>query len=125
LSVKISEAAKRLEDQVGIRNHDLSDLSQDTIRMTFAIIVAGLLAVMTTSFFAIRVWLVQPIKLLAATMVQLANGHLAVPVTGADRKDEVGSMAKAVQVFKDNGLRARQVEAEASAMRDQSERTRT
>jgi methyl-accepting chemotaxis protein len=79
---------------------------------------------MTTSFFAIRVWLVQPIKLLAATMVQLANGHLAVPVTGADRKDEVGSMAKAVQVFKDNGLRARQVEAEASAMRDQSERER-
>ncbi|MBB3458165.1 methyl-accepting chemotaxis protein [Rhizobium sp. BK313] len=124
LSVKISEAAKRLEDQVGIRNHDLSDLSQDTIRMTFAIIVAGLLVVMTASFFAIRAWLVQPIKQLAATMVQLANGDLAVPVAGADRKDEVGSMAKAVQVFKDNGLRARQVEAEASAMRDQSERER-
>jgi methyl-accepting chemotaxis protein len=124
LSVKISDAAKRLKDQVQTRNLELSAISQDTIRATFAIIIAGLMAVMTTSFFAIRGWLVQPIKQLAATMVQLANGDLAVSVAGADRKDEVGGMAKAVQVFKDNGLRARHIEAEASAMRDESERER-
>ena len=40
---------------------------------------------------------------------------------GEGRKDEVGAMAQAMQVFRDNGLRAKALEGETASMRDQSE----
>ncbi|WP_419759433.1 methyl-accepting chemotaxis protein [Acidisoma sp.] len=54
------------------------------------------------------------------SMRELAQGNLTTTITGQDRTDEVGAMAKAVQVFKDNALRARALELEqreASARR--------
>ncbi len=54
-------------------------------------------------------------------MKALANGDLSVVVNGTDRRDEVGIMAKAVQIFKDNGLRTRELEQEAEANRGKSE----
>ena len=47
----------------------------------------------------------KPITRLTQKMGALAQGDLAVEVQGADRSDEVGEMAKAVQVFKENALR--------------------
>ncbi|TCR73372.1 methyl-accepting chemotaxis protein [Rhizobium sp. BK376] len=124
LSAEISVAAQRLSDMVETRNLELSAASQDAIDATFVIIIAGLVVVMTLAIFAARSSLVQPIKLLAATMVQLANGDLAAPVMNAERRDEVGSMAKAVRIFKDNGIRARQLEDEAQLLRDKNEKER-
>src|SRR5262249_35378879 len=37
-------------------------------------------------------------------MMRLAEGDKAVTVAGASRGDEIGEMAKAVQVFKDNAI---------------------
>jgi len=74
-------------------------------------------------------WLVsrivgRPIQRLAVTMDALANGDLATTVAGTARTDEIGAMAKAVQVFKDNGLRAAALEQEAVANRSLSEQER-
>ena len=46
-----------------------------------------------------------PITRLTRKMGALAEGDLEVEVQGADRTDEVGEMAKAVQVFKENALK--------------------
>ncbi|MBC7950957.1 MAG: HAMP domain-containing protein [Rhodospirillaceae bacterium] len=43
-----------------------------------------------------------PVKRLTATMARLAEGDLTVAVDGADRRDEIGAMARALAVFKDN-----------------------
>jgi methyl-accepting chemotaxis protein len=45
-------------------------------------------------------------------MRELAEGNLTIQVPGQDRADELGDMAKAVQVFKENALRARTLERE-------------
>lgn len=45
-------------------------------------------------------------------------------VAGAARRDEVGDMAKAVLVFKENGLKARAAEAEAIALREAADEAR-
>jgi methyl-accepting chemotaxis protein len=50
---------------------------------------------------------------LADTMKRLAGGDLTADVAGRSRSDEIGQMAEAVQVFKDNGLRLHASEAEA------------
>ena len=58
------------------------------------------------------------------TMGSLAAGDLRAEVKGEDRPDEIGAMARAVQVFKDNAIRARELENEAAAQRSQSEEQR-
>jgi methyl-accepting chemotaxis protein len=51
------------------------------------------------------------------TMARLAGGDLAVDIPGADRKDELGGMARAVAVFKDNANRIAVLQQEQQAER--------
>ncbi len=53
----------------------------------------------------------KPLINLSKTMEVLAQGSVDVDVKGAERKDEVGAMARSVQVFKDNALALRTAEA--------------
>ncbi|QDZ13316.1 HAMP domain-containing protein [Devosia ginsengisoli] len=66
----------------------------------------------------------RPISRLTHTMDALADGDLDVEVRGADGKDELGAMARAVEVFRENGLKVAQMtEAEAAQIiRSQAER---
>ena len=62
-----------------------------------------------------------PIQGMTAAMARLANGDMSTAIPGAGRADEVGEMAEAVQVFKDNmietdRLRAEQAQSEARAV---------
>ncbi|MCG7393773.1 cache domain-containing protein [Microvirga sp. ACRRW] len=57
----------------------------------------------------------QPIQKLVANMRGLANGDLSVAIEGTKRRDEIGVMANAVQVFKDNAIEARRMAAEQEA----------
>jgi methyl-accepting chemotaxis protein len=52
-----------------------------------------------------------PLLATSKTMEALAQGAIDVAVTGGERKDEVGAMARAVQVFKDNAVALRAAEA--------------
>lgn len=82
-----------------------------------AIVLGGAIAVWATT--AIR-----PLGVLTKLMGQLAQGDFRAEVQFAARGDEVGDIAKAVQVFRDNGLRAKALEAEAEQMRAQTDADR-
>ncbi|MEH3147976.1 MAG: CHASE3 domain-containing protein [Methylobacterium frigidaeris] len=80
----------------------------------------GLLAILACA--VIGLWLLQvgvagPIRRMTAAMARLAGGDLGTEVAGAERRDEIGAMAGAVQVFKDNLIRTRDLEAEAELAR--------
>ena len=66
----------------------------------------------------------RPVRALSRTMTSLADGVLEVEVVGAGRKDEVGLMARAVQVFKDNAVALRGAEAEQARVSAASESER-
>ncbi|WP_224002567.1 methyl-accepting chemotaxis protein [Aureimonas sp. SA4125] len=57
------------------------------------------------------------IQRLTKTMGSLAAGSLTVEVVGQDRPDEIGAMARAVQVFKTAALENKRLEAEAASAR--------
>eukprot|EP01035_Chromulina_nebulosa_P013464 gene13464-17876_t len=57
-----------------------------------------------------------------AKMRVIAEGNLGEAIDYTERNDEIGDMAKALQVFKDNGLRVRAMEAE---QKEQEVRTAT
>ncbi|WP_193337484.1 methyl-accepting chemotaxis protein [Devosia beringensis] len=57
----------------------------------------------------------RPISALTRTMQSLMEGDFTVGVDGKDRGDEIGNMARAVEVFREQGLKVSQMtEAEAA-----------
>ena len=64
-----------------------------------------------------------PINTLTTTMNELAQGNARVMVTGQERGDELGSMAKSVQVFKDNLIQKNQLNTQILEFANQLEAT--
>ena len=70
--------------------------------------------------------LTKPISRLTGTMERIAEGEFDLEVAGTARSDELGAMARAVEVFRDNGQKIAQM-TEADAVRiitDQKARSR-
>ena len=86
--------------------------------------VLGLAAGLGGLLWIVSAGVITPLNRLAAAMKALAAGALDTVIAGAGRRDEVGRMATAVQIFKDNALRARALEAEASATRERADAAR-
>jgi methyl-accepting chemotaxis protein len=57
----------------------------------------------------------RPLRAITATMKRLADNDLTVEVPGRERKDEVGAMAAAVEVFKENSHRIERMQVEQEA----------
>jgi methyl-accepting chemotaxis protein len=54
----------------------------------------------------------RPLADMTREMTKLANGDLDIDIEGADRADEVGGLARSLQVFKENAITARRLEEE-------------
>ncbi len=65
--------------------------------------------------------IVTPITSMTATMAALARGEKTTPVPALDRLDEIGEMAQAVQVFKDNALEMERLQDEQERMKRRAE----
>ena len=73
--------------------------------MTGTVFGIGLLIASGVALWLSRTQLVRPIRLLNDAMARIADGKLDDDVPGTGRKDELGSMAAAVEVFRQNGIR--------------------
>ena len=102
----------------------LTKETNDTIRFTALTVALGFAAVLAAAFALIKLTVTNPLNTLSQGMNALANGRLDTEVAGAARGDEVGTMAKAVLVFKQNGLEARALEEQARIARETAERDR-
>ena len=76
------------------------------------------------AFFLFAKSLGSAIGRLTGTMSRLAGGDLTAEIEGEDRPDETGAMARAVQVFKDNALKTRELERQADQQRHMTEEQR-
>ncbi|MGO8913733.1 MAG: methyl-accepting chemotaxis protein [Bradyrhizobium sp.] len=88
---------------------------------TAAAVIGVLLLCSIGIAWAVARSVVTPLSRLKTRMAALSNGDLDFPVVDADRQDEIGEMARTVQVFKGamietNRLRAEQLDAEQRQM---------
>ncbi|QLF70871.1 HAMP domain-containing protein [Peteryoungia desertarenae] len=67
---------------------------------------------------------IRPMGLLTNCMRTLASGNLSVVVPGAQRRDEMGEMARSVEVFQEAAKRNRELETAAEESRLANERER-
>ena len=65
--------------------------------------------------------LTKPIKSLSASMATLANRDYSITVPYQARGDEMGDMAKSVDVFKQNGMAVQKLESEQEALKLKAE----
>ncbi|WP_425375095.1 methyl-accepting chemotaxis protein [Methylobacterium nonmethylotrophicum] len=97
----------------------------ESARVTTVVVASASCAVaLVLAWLILQRGVAGPVVAMARTMERLAAGDTAVAVTGTQRRDEVGRMAQAVQVFKDNLIRSRALEEEAALSRASTEEQR-
>ena len=65
--------------------------------------------------------IVRPLRALMTTMHAIVAGHYGQTVRDTDARDEIGEMARAVEVFRENAIAKRQAEIELKAAKDNAE----
>ncbi len=81
------------------------------------VLVAGLFLVVGRS-------IVNPINAMTTAMRKIAGGETATAIPALDRGDELGAMAKSVQVFKDNMIEAMRLRGEQDVLKAQADADR-
>ena len=90
-------------------------------RTTVGILVGGTIAALVIAFLLTRSFVTRPLRGMARAMTLMAEGDLGVPVSGSDRGDEIGAMARAVGVFRNNAVALRDAERARAAERKRAE----
>ena len=85
-----------------------------TIISTSAISIIGLALCGALGLWMAIVKITRPLVQLGDNMKLLTEGDLTTEIGGQERGDEIGFMAKAVQVFKDNALALKAAEAKSA-----------
>ena len=107
----------------GLRDDNMKaadDLRAQAVQARIAMFLVGLFATLIAGAFSL--WMssakiARPLARLGDLMSRLANGDVSVEIEGQNRKDEVGEMAAAVQVFKTSAVEKQQAEREAATHR--------
>jgi methyl-accepting chemotaxis protein len=119
-----AESQRGLNAIIGVRDafYDNAETilaaAYNAARLSFLAALVGLLAVMAASVALVtmvRRRICRPIVDITASMSRLAGGDASGEIPASDRRDEIGAMAAAVQVFKDNMIKADRLAAEQSA----------
>jgi methyl-accepting chemotaxis protein len=101
----------------------IDDLEADYHAALYKLAGAGLLLLLITGTLILLIShnITSSLASLKAKMERLVGGDLSVEVTEAARSDEVGEMAKAVQVFKNNAVEMQALQAEQTEIEQRSE----
>jgi methyl-accepting chemotaxis protein len=76
--------------------------------------------------FAVEWFLAGPVRRLAMLMRRLYEGDTTIEIAGLTRRDEVGDLARSLDLFKQNRIHRLQAQSEREAIEDESKRrTRT
>ena len=130
--------ASALQEQVRLLATHLSDTATNVstkasgtadtlIVLMIAVAVGGVAGGFLAGFLLARFGIVAPLNRSVGQLEALAAGRLDVEVTGDQRGDEIGLIAKGLKIFQEGLRRQRQMEADAkeAEVRMQAERRRT
>lgn len=125
-AVKVSDSEARalreaVNDYVGLTEREAKDLAAEAdstyerIRLVLLLVSGvGVALGVVLGFLISRYGVVMPLQRIVACLRSLADGNLQTDIFGTGRKDEIGTVAETMQVFKTNMIRAREMEAEAA-----------
>ncbi|MGF6253643.1 methyl-accepting chemotaxis protein [Ensifer sp. LBL] len=113
----LTEFAEQQKVAAGTERNEANQIS---VAATVAGVVIALLA-----GIALTLTLKKPIGQITAAMRRLADGRLDTTIDGDGRRDEIGDMARALGVFKENALSKVRIEAESEEQRTRADMERS
>lgn len=100
-----------------------AQLAETIIRLVAAVAVAGVtLGLLLT--LGLRRVILRPINGMTDAMTRMAGGDLDTEIAGLEEKHEIGKMARALAVFRDNTREGRELAEEAERVRVKAEEDR-
>ena len=107
----------------GIYLDDVDAIYRQQIALMAGAVAAVLLLVVGLSLLVARS-ITKPVNGMVAAMRRLAGGDTDIEVPALERRDEIGAMAAALAVFKDNAIEMARLRAEQERMAENQERLR-
>lgn len=95
---------EHMDKQSGAAVKEAQDEYARLSQLMAVIATIGIIFGVGLGFFVGQYGVAKPIRDLVVMLQRLAGGDYNVEITGTERRDEVGDVAKAALVFKDNGL---------------------
>ncbi|MDR6664569.1 methyl-accepting chemotaxis protein [Rhizobium sp. 1399] len=102
-------------------NDQIEDFRSWVLMLVLSITGIGIAAGVGMGFYIGTSHLSRPIKKVTQAIKEVADGNFQAEVPFAGRKDEIGEMAAAVAIFKENGLVIQRMNAQEAAMRAKSD----
>ncbi len=96
-------------------------VTNQTIRNTYIIVLGGLSGVLVLSALLARINISSPIKRITMALGELSRGQFDAEITGTNRRDEVGDIARTALIFRDAMRQNAAAEVEREAARAASE----
>ena len=111
------EVAVKQFHEAADRNSAAKEAAIQATIATLTAVVVGLvvflvIGLFTLAYVTVSRGVARPIRSMTAAMERLAAGDNSVDIPSRDRTDEIGAMAKAVEVFKKNAIEGIRLEAE-------------
>jgi len=116
----LKKVEDKLASDLAIKATEIETTAHTAFLMMSAVSLT-LLLITATLVVVIIVSLSLPITRMISDMTSLAKGNLNASIRGSRRKDEIGDMARAVVVFKENALENKRLEEEAAQNRQAAE----
>ena len=120
-STKRIDALKKVEDKIAADIVIQARMSSSKAKQTFWWLTAflcGLFALASYISFLIAKSISQPIHSLTQTMRSLARNNTDEAPAGQDRQDEIGQMARAVEIFRTNAINRIKLEMDSQQERE-------
>ena len=124
LSDLLTERVQKLLARIRQTKADGEILEARTNRRMALVVGGGLGGALVVAGWIVLFGIVRPLKRMTLQVAALAEGDLAIAIAGTDRRDEVGTLARSLDVFKRNGLEIRRLEAERTAAAENAEAVR-
>ncbi len=120
----INDAVKDATEITAGAKASLKDMVAQARTVSLAINSAIILILIASAAVLVRS-VGRPIRVMTQAMRQLAAGQTDIDPGNTDRKDEIGDMAGAVEVFRQSAISNKRLEQEAEAARAHAEAERT
>ncbi|MGV8938829.1 MAG: methyl-accepting chemotaxis protein [Allorhizobium sp.] len=120
----VSDVAALSMDTLNQSAHDLASKALQGV-VLYCLLMAGVLTLAVAGLAIVLRRVVGPIASLTGSMHALATGDTTAAIPHAARHDEIGEMARSVEVFRQAAIRNRELEADAETNRVKAEQDRT
>jgi methyl-accepting chemotaxis protein len=123
------EAMKKIEEEsvgrISAQAQNDAAAALQGLKLVGGLLVVGCVIIILVSIL-MALSIIRPVKQIVGAMNAMTAGDLREVQIGADRKDEIGEMARAVEGFRQAAVRNRDLEAEAEdARRSAADQQRT